>query len=61
MVKPHQTDFAPYVGRVSWGFDSSLGGKTFTLIYNIMKDSFNKIQSLADELAKNADLSNGGA
>ena len=25
-----------------------------------MKDSFKKIQSLADELAKNADLSNGG-
>lgn len=25
-----------------------------------MKDSFKKIQSLADELAKNADVSNGG-
>ena len=27
----------------------------------IMKDSFKKIQSLADELAKNADVANGGA
>lgn len=31
-----------------------------TLINNIMKDSFKKIQSLADELAKNADVENGG-
>ena len=30
------------------------------LIFIVMKDSFKKIQSLADELAENADMSNGG-
>ena len=35
-------------------------GNTLTLIYHFMKDSFKKIQSLADELAKNADVANGG-
>lgn len=35
-------------------------GKTLTLIYHIMKDSFKKILSLVDELAKNADVANEG-
>lgn len=56
----HRTILSENRGCEDGGSIPSPCGKTFTLIYNIMKDSFKKIQSLADELAKNADVSNGG-
>ena len=56
----HCTRLSENRGCEDGGSIPSPCGNTLTLIYHIMKDSFKKIQSLADELAKNADVTNGG-